>query len=95
VRPSAAEAGAAGWAEAAAAAAHDREPTEGPMPTPPNPAVQDHYPKTCTLLRLRRLNEHGLRLQSRWEGDEVVARFTPRQVPHRDAGFVYGGLVLR
>jgi acyl-coenzyme A thioesterase PaaI-like protein len=40
-----------------------------------------------------RLNEHGLQIKSRWEGEESVCRFEPR--PHHIAlpGFVYGGLI--
>lgn len=61
---------------------------------PAAPAVQDYYPDDFShCYGCGRLNEHGLRLKTRWEGDETVARFTPR--PHDTAvpGFVYGGLI--
>jgi acyl-coenzyme A thioesterase PaaI-like protein len=58
------------------------------------PAVQDHYPDDVAhCYGCGRLNPHGLRLQSRWEGDEVVARFTPRPEHTAMPGFVYGGLI--
>ena len=39
------------------------------------------------------LNEHGLRIQSRWEGEEAVARFRPREYHTAIPGYVYGGLL--
>lgn len=57
-------------------------------------AVQDHYPDGFAhCYGCGRLNPQGLHLRSLWEGDEVVARFTPG--PHHVAlpGFVYGGLI--
>jgi len=64
------------------------------MSKPPTPAVQDHYPDDVAhCYGCGRLNEEGLRLKSRWEGDEVVARFTPRPYHTAMPGFVYGGLV--
>lgn len=62
--------------------------------TPDTPAVQDFYPEDVAhCYGCGRLNEDGLRLRTRWEGDETVARFTPE--PHHTAilGTVYGGLV--
>jgi acyl-coenzyme A thioesterase PaaI-like protein len=64
------------------------------MSKPPARAVQDHYPDDVAhCYGCGRLNEEGLRLKSRWEGDEVVARFTPRPYHTAMPGFVYGGLV--
>jgi len=58
------------------------------------PAVQDHYPDDFAhCYGCGRLNEEGLRLESRWEGDEVVARFRPRASHMSLPGFVYGGLL--
>lgn len=59
-----------------------------------SPAIQDFYPDTFAhCYGCGRLNEHGLHLKTRWDGDETVARYTPR--PHEIAmpGFVYGGLL--
>lgn len=39
------------------------------------------------------LNEHGLKIQSRWEGDEAVCRFTPKPYHTAIPGYVYGGLI--
>ena len=39
------------------------------------------------------LNEHGLRIQTRWEGDEAVCRFTPKEFHTAIPGYVYGGLI--
>jgi acyl-coenzyme A thioesterase PaaI-like protein len=57
-------------------------------------AFQDFYPDDVShCYGCGRLNEHGLQIKSRWEGDETVATFTPR--PHHTAipGYVYGGLI--
>ena len=64
------------------------------MPAPAAPAVQDFYPEDFAhCYGCGRLNDHGLQLKSRWDGDETVARFTP--LPQHTAlpGFVYGGLI--
>jgi len=58
------------------------------------PAVQDFYPDDAAhCYGCGRLNEVGLRVRTRWDGDETVAYFTPE--PHHTAipGSVYGGLV--
>jgi acyl-coenzyme A thioesterase PaaI-like protein len=58
------------------------------------PAVQDFYPEDVAhCYGCGRLNEVGLHIRTRWEGDETVSRFTP--APHHTAilGTVYGGLV--
>lgn len=57
-------------------------------------AFQDYYPDDLAhCYGCGRLNPAGLHLASRWDGEESVARFTPR--PHHVAipGYVYGGLI--
>jgi acyl-coenzyme A thioesterase PaaI-like protein len=57
-------------------------------------AVQDFYPDDFAhCYGCGRLNEDGLQLKTRWEGDETVARFTPRPEHVAIPGFVYGGLI--
>ena len=58
------------------------------------PAVQDFYPDDFAhCYGCGRLNPHGLQLKTRWDGDETVARFTPRPEHVAIPGFVYGGLI--
>ena len=58
------------------------------------PAFQDAYPDELShCYGCGRLNEHGLQLQSYWDGDETVAVFTPRPYHVALPGFVYGGLI--
>jgi acyl-coenzyme A thioesterase PaaI-like protein len=62
--------------------------------TDPAKAVQDFYPDDFAhCYGCGRLNPHGLHLRSWWEGDETVARFTPRPEHMAMPGFVYGGLI--
>jgi len=57
-------------------------------------AVQDFYPDDFAhCYGCGRLNAHGLQLKTRWEGEETVARFTPRPEHIAIPGFVYGGLI--
>jgi uncharacterized protein (TIGR00369 family) len=57
-------------------------------------AVQDFYPDDFAhCYGCGRLNRHGLQLKTRWDGDETVARFTPRAEHVAIPGFVYGGLI--
>ncbi len=57
-------------------------------------AVQDFYPDDFAhCYGCGRLNAHGLHVRSRWEGEETVARFTPRPEHMAMPGFVYGGLI--
>ena len=64
------------------------------MSAPASTAVQDHYPEDFShCYGCGRLNAAGLQIKSRWEGDEVVARFVPRAEHIALPGFVYGGLV--
>lgn len=56
--------------------------------------IQDFYPdEFAHCYGCGRLNAHGLRMKTRWEGDETVSRFTPRPEHTAMPGFVYGGLV--
>jgi acyl-coenzyme A thioesterase PaaI-like protein len=58
------------------------------------PAIQQHYPDDVAhCYGCGHLNADGHQIQSRIEGHETVARFTPR--PHHTAipGYVYGGLI--
>lgn len=57
-------------------------------------AVQDWYPEDFAhCYGCGRLNEAGLQLKTRVEGDETVSRFTPRPEHTALPGYVYGGLV--
>lgn len=57
-------------------------------------AVQDFYPEQFAhCYGCGRLNPDGLQLKTRWEGDEAVARFVPREYHIAVPGFVYGGLI--
>jgi len=59
-----------------------------------SPAVQDHYPEDFAhCYGCGRLNVNGYHVQTRWEGAEAVARFTPRPDHISVPGFVYGGLL--
>jgi acyl-coenzyme A thioesterase PaaI-like protein len=59
------------------------------MPRP----IQDAYPDDAAhCYGCGRHNPDGLMLKSAWEGEEVVARFTPRPYHTAMPGFVYGGL---
>ena len=60
----------------------------------PGPAFQDFYPdNVAQCYGCGRLNERGLQIQTRWEGDESVTRFRPRPEHTAIPGFVYGGLL--
>ena len=57
-------------------------------------AFQDYYPDEFShCYGCGRLNEHGLQIKSYWEGEDSVARYTPRQYHIATPGFVYGGLI--
>lgn len=60
----------------------------------PELAFQDYYPDELSYCYgCGRLNEHGLQLKSYWEGEEAVARYTPRPYHMAIPGYVYGGLI--
>jgi acyl-coenzyme A thioesterase PaaI-like protein len=57
-------------------------------------SFQDHYPAELSYCYgCGRLNEHGYRIRSYWEGDESVTRFTPEPCHISIPGYVYGGLL--
>jgi acyl-coenzyme A thioesterase PaaI-like protein len=61
---------------------------------PDERAFQDYYEDDVAhCYGCGRLNEHGLRIRSFWDGDGTVCRYLP--APHHTAipGFVYGGLI--
>lgn len=56
--------------------------------------IQDRYPDDYAhCYGCGRHNGHGHRLQSRWDGEECLARFAPRPEHTSLPGFAYGGLV--
>ncbi len=58
------------------------------------PAVQDFYPDDVAhCYGCGRLNPSGLHLRTRGDGEETVARYTPRPEHTAMPGFVYGGLI--
>lgn len=64
------------------------------MSDPRAGAIQDFYPDDFAhCYGCGRLNPGGLHLKTRWDGDETVARFTPRPQDLALPGFVYGGLI--
>ena len=59
-----------------------------------SPAIQDFYPDDLShCYGCGRLNEHGLQIKSRWDGDEMIALYTPREYHIAIPGYVYGGLI--
>jgi acyl-coenzyme A thioesterase PaaI-like protein len=57
-------------------------------------AFQDYYPAELSYcFGCGRLNEHGHQIKSYWEGEETVARFTPKPYHIAIPGYVYGGLL--
>ncbi len=57
-------------------------------------AFQDYYPDELSYCYgCGRLNEHGHQIKSYWEGEETVARFTPKPYHIAIPGYVYGGLL--
>ncbi len=64
------------------------------MDAPPPRAIQDFYPDDFAhCYGCGRLNPQGLKLKTRWDGDETVAHFLPRPEHVAVPGFVYGGLI--
>ena len=81
----------------------DREPSSSSeqsrgivndMSDAPSPAIQDFYPDDFAhCYGCGRLNPDGLHIKTRWDGEEAVATFTPREEHISVPGFVYGGLL--
>lgn len=57
-------------------------------------AVQDFYPDDVAhCFGCGKLNEYGHQIKSYWDGDETIARFTPKEYHTAIPGYVYGGLL--
>ncbi|RJQ74390.1 MAG: PaaI family thioesterase [Desulfobacteraceae bacterium] len=57
-------------------------------------AFQDYYTEEHSLCYgCGRLNPHGLKIKSYWEGEESVCRFSPGPEHTAVPGYVYGGLI--
>jgi acyl-coenzyme A thioesterase PaaI-like protein len=57
-------------------------------------SFQEYYPDELSYCYgCGRLNEHGLKLKSFWDGEETVAIFYPRPYHVAIPGYVYGGLI--
>jgi acyl-coenzyme A thioesterase PaaI-like protein len=57
-------------------------------------SFQDTYPDDVAhCYGCGKLNEHGHRIQSYWDGDESVCRFDPEPYHTAIPGYVYGGLI--
>ena len=57
-------------------------------------AFQEYYPPELSYCYgCGRLNQHGHQIKSYWDGDETVARFTPKPWHIAIPGYVYGGLL--
>ncbi|MFN8372424.1 MAG: PaaI family thioesterase [Anaerolineae bacterium] len=56
--------------------------------------IQDFYPDNVAICYgCGRHNEHGLHVKTYWNGEEGIARFTPKPYHTAFPGFVYGGLL--
>ncbi len=56
--------------------------------------IQAYYPDALSYCYgCGRLNDHGLHIQSFWDGTEAVCRFTPQPYHIAVPGYVYGGLI--
>lgn len=57
-------------------------------------AFQDCYPDHLSYCYgCGRLNEHGLKIKSYWDGDETICTFQARPYHMAIPGYVYGGLI--
>ncbi|WP_045214193.1 PaaI family thioesterase [Desulfonatronovibrio magnus] len=56
--------------------------------------IQDNYPQQyCHCYGCGKENPEGLRIKSWWDGQQALARFTPRDEHIALPGYVYGGLI--
>jgi acyl-coenzyme A thioesterase PaaI-like protein len=56
--------------------------------------IQDFYPdEIAVCFGCGRLNADGLHIQTVWNGEEGVGRFTPKPYHTGGPSFVYGGLI--
>jgi len=61
---------------------------------PDERAFQDYYPDDVAhCYGCGRLNEHGLKIRSYWDGEDTVCRYVPRPYHTAVPGAVYGGLI--
>ncbi len=57
-------------------------------------AFQDYYPEHLAhCYGCGRLNEHGYRIKTRWDGEQSLTTFSPAPFHTAIPGFVYGGLL--
>jgi acyl-coenzyme A thioesterase PaaI-like protein len=57
-------------------------------------AFQDYYPDDVShCYGCGRLNQHGIQLKSYWDGEDTVAKVTPRAYHTAIPGYVYGGFL--
>ena len=57
-------------------------------------AFQDLYPEWAAhCYGCGRLNEHGYRIKTYWDGGESITKFTPRPYHTAIPGFTYGGVI--
>ena len=57
-------------------------------------AFQDYYPDLFShCYGCGRLNAHGLRIKSHWDGEQSVCVFEPQPYHIAIPGYVYGGLI--
>lgn len=57
-------------------------------------AIQDFYPEPYNhCYGCGTLNEHGLQIKTRWDGETGTCIFKPRKYHIAFPGFVYGGLI--
>lgn len=57
-------------------------------------AFQDYYPDHLShCYGCGKLNEHGYRIKTVWDGDETLTTFKPQHYHTAVPGFVYGGLL--
>jgi len=57
-------------------------------------AFQDYYPADLSYCYgCGRLNAQGHQIKTRWDGEETVTKFTPREYHIAIPGYVYGGLI--
>lgn len=57
-------------------------------------AVQDYYPDDFShCYGCGRLNDHGHRIKTRWDGQNSLTVYRPKPVHTALPGFVYGGMI--
>jgi acyl-coenzyme A thioesterase PaaI-like protein len=56
--------------------------------------IQDFYPDDVAhCYGCGKLNEHGHKIKTNWDGDETLTHFTPKDYHTAIPGYVYGGLI--